>query len=154
MNIVNTLFEDVLIIVFIMTFTDPIRDILKRIFGMVVTLFFAVFNRITLYTFPQKDIQENDTVNIWDVHGSSSFNASLLTVFGYSPAQCFPDYMLSLFSVNKALGYLVPIEIFIRQGIFMAIVQSSLYFYYTSFYVTGLNKLKEEPELYTQVAKE
>lgn len=62
--------------------------------------------------------------------------------------------MVNLFKISKFAGWIVPIEMFMRGGIVLAIVQSSLYFYYQNFYVQTMAALARDTRLNFLIAKE
>ena len=62
--------------------------------------------------------------------------------------------MVNLFKISKFAGWIVPIEMFMRGGIVLAIVQSSLYFYYQNFYVQTMATLAGDTMLNFLIAKE
>jgi hypothetical protein len=156
--------KDTILLVFMLTYQDNVRCCVIRmckmvhigfevvLFYILLTLFFGIFNRVSFYHMAQEDIQDSD--KIWMKWGSSSLPRALNSIFSYTPGSSFPDYMVGLFKMNRLAGWIIPIEMFIRGAIMLAIVQSSLYFYYQNFYVKTLATLRADKRLYFVISRE
>jgi Ca2+/Na+ antiporter len=156
--------KDTILLIFMLTYQDAVRCCVLRmckmvhigfeviLFYILLTLFFGIFNRVTFYHMGQADIQDSD--KIWSKWGTTDLPRALLSVFVFTPGSSFPDYMVSLFKMNRLAGWIIPIEMFIRGAIMLAIVQSSLYFYYQNFYVKTLATLRADKKLYFVISRE
>jgi hypothetical protein len=156
--------KDTILLIFMLTYQDAVRCCVLRmckmvhigfevvLFYVLLTLFFGIFNRVTFYHMPQKDIQSNEF--IWSSFGNRDLPHALLSIFSFTPGSSFPDFMVNLFKVNRLAGWIIPIEMFIRGAIMLAIVQSSLYFYYQNFYVKTLAALRAQKRLYFVISRE
>jgi len=156
--------KDTILLIFMLTYQDEVRCCVIRmckmvhigfevvLFYILLTLFFGIFNRVTFYHFTQKDIQSNEF--IWSSFGNRDLPHALLTIFSFTPGSAFPDLMVSMFKVNRVSGWIIPIEMFVRGGIMLAIVQSSLYFYYQNFYIKTMATLQKEERLYFLISRE
>jgi hypothetical protein len=147
-----------------MVYIDAIRNCVTRMIGIifvgieviivyiVVSLFYAVLNRILFYTIPNKGTE--DSQYIWLAYSNQNLSKALISVWQFFPSSNFPGFMIALQVVSNWQGWVIMIELFLVKSILLSILMSSLYFYYTNFYVKNMKKLKTDGRLSYLIANE
>lgn len=150
--------EDIILMIFVLTYNDPIRACVMKmgkimsmgidvlIIYFLVSIFYACFNRVMLYDI--SDSQVEDSSYVWISYGNRNWFYAFATILQYFPGSNFPNFMVAVNVTSSTTHWLVIIELFLNSSILIAIVQSSLYFYYQSFYVKSLRDLKEDKKLH------
>lgn len=148
-------FKDVIVMFFLMVYTDAVRKCTVKMFTIMsfgidvliiyflVSIFFASMNRILFY-----DHVLEDSPYVWITYSDKSFIRMFTTVLTFFPASNFPGLMVEVNTFSKWQHWFIICELFVNSNIVIAIVQSSLYFYYQSFYVKSMNALKEDDKLH------
>jgi hypothetical protein len=155
---------DFLLVTYMMVYIDAIRNCVMRMVGIifvgieviivyiVVSLFYAILNRILFYTIPNKDIQDSEYA--WLTYSNQNLSKALITVWQFFPSSNFPGFMVALEASANWKGWVIIIELFLVKSILLSILMSSLYFYYTNFYVKNMKKLKTDGRLAYLIANE